>query len=354
MPKTAALLIALAAAQGGTPPSWIQLLPAGEAKPGDARDAWQVTPEEVVLASASRLPFPLDVDHITDLLPKGTPNPAYGWVEELAARGPAGEPGVWGRVEWTDLGVKAVASRAYRYISPVFLHDRATRRVGAIIRASLVNDPALSLKALAAREADTPSLETSMPLKKIAAALGLAAAASEDAILAAIAKTGDDAKALASRLKSVGDAAGVQGDVGDDQVVAICAKLKAPAPSSAADETKFVPIAKFDELQLQLAALQQRVTKTGAEAEVDAAIKGGRLVPAQRDWAIAYASRDPEGFATMIGNQPVILPGGRVAAAGDNGAAGELTADQKAICSGMGIAEEDYKKALAARQKEAA
>lgn len=342
MPKTAALLIALASAQGGTPPAWIQLLPEGVAKPADDREAWQVTPATVV--TASRLPFPIDVDHGTDLLPKGTANPAYGWVEELATRGPAGEPGVWGRVEWTELGVKAVASRAYRYISPVFLHDKATRVVGAVIRASLVNDPALSLKALAAREAGTPSLETSMALKNIAAALMLAATASEADILAAIAKSGEDAKALASRLQAIGEAAGLAGDIGDDQVVALAAKLKA---TGTVDETKFVSAEKFDALQKQLASVLTTQAASAASAKVDAAITAGRLAPVQRDWALALAAKDPASFDELVQVSPQILSDGRVVQPGDQAKSeGQLTPAQKAVCASMGLAEADYLKQL--------
>lgn len=340
MPKTA-LIIALAAAAGTTPPAWIQLLPAGTAQPADAREAWSVDAEAVVAASASKVPFAIDADHATDLLPKGSANPAYGWVEELAAKGPAGEPGVWGRVEWTDLGLKAVAGRAYRFISPVFFHDKASRVVTQVFRASLVNDPALSLKALAAREGEPTKTETSMTFAaKVAALVALAATATEDQILAALTAQGETLKATAARLTSIGAAAGISGEINDDHVVALAAKLKAPAASG-----DLVPKSEVDKLQLQIASLQKEVTGDKATAAVNAAIASGKLIPAQRAWALDYASREPEKFATFVAAQPAILADGTIKPV--TAAEGELTADQKAICVSMGLSEDAYKKELA-------
>lgn len=353
MSKTGALFIALASAQPGVAlPVWIQLLPAGTARPADDREPWHVQPEQVVAASASKLPLAIDADHATDLLPKGSAVPAYGWIEELKAHGPSNEPGVWGRVDWTDLGTKALAGRSYRFISPVFFHDKDTRDVRTVIRASLTNDPALSLKALAAREGETKT-ETSMSgFAKIAAVLALAATATEDQILAAITAQGETLKATAARLNTLAEAGGLTGikSIGDNEVVALAAKLKAPAAK--VDDSQYVPIAKFDELQKQLAAVQSGLAEKDATAKVEAAIAARKLVPAQRDWAIGYASRDPKGFDEMIGKQPVMLENGRIAK--DAVAEGELTPEQKALCANMGLTEEAFKKELAANGKKEA
>ena len=39
------------------------------------------------------------------------------------------------------------------------------------------------------------------------------------------------------------------------------------------------------------------------------AIRSGKLVPAHREWAIAYCAADPNGFDTFAARQPVVLPG---------------------------------------------
>src|SRR5216683_1020944 len=55
-----------------------------------------------------------------------------------------------GRVEWTKHGAAALATREYRYVSPVFEHDEKGAVV-RLVRAALTNNPNLYLKAIAAR-----------------------------------------------------------------------------------------------------------------------------------------------------------------------------------------------------------
>ncbi|HJU10758.1 MAG TPA: phage protease [Candidatus Binataceae bacterium] len=50
--------------------------------------------------------------------------------------------------------------------------------------------------------------------------------------------------------------------------------------------------------------------KQAAIAKVDAAIREGRLIPSQREWAIEYCTADSRGFAKFIGTQPKILQSG--------------------------------------------
>src|SRR5581483_4779140 len=79
---------------------------------------------------------------------QGRPAPAAGWICELAAR----EGALWGRVEWTPHGAMAIASREYRYISPVFQYT-AEGEVMRLLRAGLTNNPNLYLTAISARAA---------------------------------------------------------------------------------------------------------------------------------------------------------------------------------------------------------
>ena len=47
----------------------------------------------------------------------------------------------------------------------------------------------------------------------------------------------------------------------------------------------------------------------GAEHAVEQAMRAGKLVPAQREWAIAYCAADPRGFAAFTARQPALLAG---------------------------------------------
>lgn len=56
--------------------------------------------------------------------------------------------------------------------------------------------------------------------------------------------------------------------------------------------------------------MREAQAKASATDAVDAAIREGRLIPSQRDWAIEYCSGDPQGFEKFIGAQPKILRNG--------------------------------------------
>ena len=84
-------------------------------------------------------PLPVDYDH-GSVVPKGNGS-AAGWITELQAR----DNGIWGKVEWTEAGRKAVASREYRFISPVIGFDGNNKQdISIIDSAALTNKPALT------------------------------------------------------------------------------------------------------------------------------------------------------------------------------------------------------------------
>src|SRR3546814_1790477 len=84
----------------------------------------------------------------TTLFRSGGRAPASGWIKELQKR----DDGIYGRIEWTAAARQALAAGEYRYISPVFNHDKIGGRVRAILRAGLTNTPALELAAVASEQ----------------------------------------------------------------------------------------------------------------------------------------------------------------------------------------------------------
>src|SRR6266481_1605374 len=140
----------------GSAPEWIELVPAGEFHGRDGRGPFHLSEPARVIAATNNLRMeagiPIDYDHATDFAaPEGRPAPAAGWITELAVRDGA----LWGRVEWTMHGAAAVATREYRYVSPVFEHDKG--EVARLLRAALTNNPNLYLTAISARETEVAS-----------------------------------------------------------------------------------------------------------------------------------------------------------------------------------------------------
>lgn len=184
------------ALDGGVPPEWVELIPAGGTVTGIDGRSWINDQPQGILDHFARYKahnreLPIDYEHASELkAPNGEQAPAAAWGTELAIR----EGGsIWARVEWTPKGLEAVANREYRYLSPVLIYEKKTRRIVGIASVGLTNKPNLTLTALN-QEGDNHQQETDM-LKRICTKLGLAETASEADAMAAI---GDMQQGLAT------------------------------------------------------------------------------------------------------------------------------------------------------------
>lgn len=134
----------------GQAPKLVQLLPIGPAIQGRDGRAWTMRDAAAVVRN-TELPMVLDYEHATEIkAPQGEPAPAAGWITglELVPVGNAREPGIWGRVVWTERGRQSVVSREYRSLSPVFQHTKSTAEVVKLLNAALTNRPNLRMTAL--------------------------------------------------------------------------------------------------------------------------------------------------------------------------------------------------------------
>ena len=131
----------------------------------------------------------------------------------------------------------------------------------------------------------------------------------------------------------------------DADIDAIVARAKTLAQQDKqVDPDEYVPRAEFDAAAKTLAELQQHTALAKATAAVDTAIAAGKITPAQRDWALSYASTNTAGFDDYVRAAPVIVQPGTVGAdktAMDPAAA--LTEDEKAVCTALGIAADKFK-----------
>ncbi|RUU11407.1 hypothetical protein EOD08_32045, partial [Mesorhizobium sp. M6A.T.Ca.TU.002.02.2.1] len=171
---------------------WLQLTPAGKFSGRNGQGPWvtgdKASMEQIVANTrqyAGSTDLAIDYDHQTvfGAVPGvGGKAPAAGWIKELQAR----DDGIWGRVEWTAAASTAIKAGEYRYLSPVFFHEKTTGRVLAIRMAGLTNTPNLDLVAVAASALFPLDNPTGDSMDKILTALGLAKGTTEDGIIAAI------------------------------------------------------------------------------------------------------------------------------------------------------------------------
>lgn len=239
---------------------WVQLATLGSMKTVDGRGPYKVTaPADIIAASfrnVSTDKLPVDYEHAIDkLAPKGLPAPAAGWIARMEAR----PDGIWGLVEWTPNAVRQITEKEYRFLSPVIMHS-PDMEIKAIVRASLTNNPNLTLKSLNAAE-QGHSMDQEQFMRELRAALGLPEDASEAAIIEA---------------------------------------AKTTKSTNSADPARFVPIETFQQTVAELHKLRSGVSLESAEREVDIIIREGRLMPFMRDWAISLCHSNSAAFEDFL------------------------------------------------------
>ncbi len=305
----------------GSAPEWIELLPAGVFYGRDGRGPFRLDDPDAVIESTRALQMnaglPIDYDHATDFgAPEGRPAPAAGWIRELAIRGGA----LWGRVEWTARAADSIVAREYRYVSPVFQFDPKDGSVTRLLRAGLTNNPNLHLTAIAAARIAAQAAKDEImefPIQELRELLGLDSDAS-----------GADVIVKVRELRAASEASGIA------------------TGAHAHDPAHYVAIAEFERALTELNALKAERARERAAHTVEDAIRAGKVVPAQREWAIAYCAADGRGFAAFAAKQPSIL-------GADSGLGGEppverrlgiLNAAELVICSQLGLKHSEFLK----------
>ena len=313
-----ALNFEIAAVDGGNLPEWIELLPAGQVITGRDGRTWINDRPEMILAAfaADGKDLPIDWEHSTQLkAPNGDRSPAAGWIKAMEIRDGA----IWGRVEWTNDGAASIASKEYRYISPVFHFEIETNRIFRIVSCGLTNTPNLYLNALNRAQHQK---ELNMELSQLLASLGLPATAT---FLEALNRIAQMKTEHATALN------------------------QAQNPSL----DRFVPRADYDTAlnrattaETKLAGIETATLETAINTEIDAALAAGKITPATKDYHVA-ACREKGGldrFKAFVNAAPVVAP--------DSGLDGKLpkdpgtalNAEQLKVAEMFGNSAEDIKK----------
>lgn len=323
---TSATWAAHSTALGSELPEWVQLLPAGTFNGRDGRGPYSVPlPQRVIDRTrewAAGHDLPIDVGHALEAEGlAGAGAPAAGWITDLESR----EGALWGRVEWTDEGARRVRGREFRFLSPVFMHDKAGE-VLFVMRAGLTNIPNLRMVAVhsqSTQEKDVALLATLITI------FGLPAESTEDAVAAhcrTVAQSSASLQLVAQSVKLPTTASA-------DEIVKAVQAVGTPDPA------KWIPREQYDTLATSVNS-QKEALRTAA---VDAAIQDGKITPAQREWAFAYHAKDEAGFASFVAAAPKVV--GRGAEAHTSGSGKRaLTDAEKSVCAQLNITEEDFLK----------
>lgn len=280
----------------------------------------------------------VDYEHQTHLSDKnGQPAPAAGWIAglELTAEG------LFAHVEWTDRARAAIRAKEYQYISPVFAWDKATGAVLDLVSVALTNHPALDgmQPAQAKTKEGNPHMDKLLAmLRKL---LGLPETADDAACTAALATLPQEN--LLALLKSKDDALTAA------QTAVATAKATPP------DTSQYVSMATFTAVQSEAAQLRAKVADLeGAQAvaalsaDIDAALKDGRLAVSAKDWAIGMAKSNPDSLRDFLtAATPLDALKGQQSTAngqpGDEPGMAALTAEDKYVCDQLGMSAAEFK-----------
>lgn len=280
----------------------------------------------------------IDYDHASELAaPEGRGRAlAAGWVKELRIE----DDGIWASVDWTAQAEAELSAKQYRYISPYFRVSKSTREVTRLVNAGLTNTPNLDLPALAHMRAgvidgENPTM-TMIALAPLVAALALASTAGETDVLAAIGKLKADRDGSEAALNSARKELGLAADADSEAVLAAVQSVKA---ANKPDPALFVPKAGFDDLQARL----NRLEEDRILASVDAAVAGGKVAPAMKQWAIDLGKKDEAALNSYLATVVPFAAGPQVTGE-PKVEKGKLSDDEKAVCAMMGLSHEAYAK----------
>ena len=247
--------------------------------------------------------------------PKGDSAPAFGWIEAIRV-GPGGS--IEFDPNWNARGTAALNGDDYRWLSPEFEHDQAGV-IHAVVGAGILNDPNFTQLALNSEQHQEHS---TVDFLAICAALGIDPKSDEAAVIVAI-----------NALKQQHQTALNNAQTPDPE------KWKPAAELTTALNRATTAEAALDTLKQKDA--EKQITDL-----VDSGVAAGKIIPATREHyvAVCRAQGGVENFMKLLDKMPVIAAPTKTDKKVETGA-GELTADELAICSQTGISPDQYKKA---------
>lgn len=216
-----------------------------------------------------QLQIPIDYEHQTL---KDMQAPAAGWIKDIVLK----SDGIYGAVDWTERAAEYLKNREYKYISPVVTLRSADKKAVGLHSAALTN---------------TPAIDAMTPI------------ACSDKF---------DGSENGTELEGA-DQKGVENN-GKDTFEALAALLQLDSSATMEDIYKAVAalLEGQEALKLKADACQFEVVRMKADGAVIEAMKDGKVLPFQRDWAFQSAINDLDSFTLWLKGAPQVVPMGEV------------------------------------------
>ncbi|QLL83973.1 phage protease [Aeromonas caviae] len=370
-PTTLGLAV-LDAALGPSDDGWHQLLPVGPFKARDGRPFdvpgghWQldkaIASTLINRAKALGQDILIDYDHQTLKVDQnGQPAPAAGWYNGDEIEWREGE-GLFIKPRWTERAAALVAAKEYRFLSAVFPYDAQGRPLELRMTA-ITNDPGVvGMQALAALSAQpiqpgqlaTPAhavhKETPMNelLKKLLAKLSIETSDPTDEQLQKALTELDNLQASAKKAPELEAALSAE----KTALASLKAQTTSVQQGAQVDLAQFVPVATYNALVTQVAALTAQVDTTDAATLIKEARTAGKVVAAEEEYLTAFAAqKGVAALKALLDPRPAIaaLTASQTAAVTLPEKKGDavLSAEDKYAADQLGISHEDFAKAKA-------
>ena len=289
-----------------SPPAWILLVPADSVVSGrDGRRFTNPGPLRLIQAFAeNKLDVVIDLEHSSQTQAlEGKPAPAFGWIGELEDRN--GE--LYGKVDWTEAGLAALARREYRYYSPAYKIDD-DNLILRIVSVGLTNTPNLRLMSLNQEGGDGMDKF----IQDARTALGLNTEATEAEVLAKIKELG---KTTSLNSETLVPKADLQ-----------------------------LALNRAQTAEGELATMKKQAFVSKRDGAIDAAVTEGKISPASKEYYQTSCNSEEAltQFVAFTKDLPQIV-GGRIQATDKKvpGEIVELNSEQLEMAARLGISTED-------------
>lgn len=308
----------------GTPPDWIEILPAGEIETLDGRVFRNTAPKKILEAfEKARIHgvfLPIDFEHATELrAPNGERVEAAGWIRKLEDRDGA----IWGAVEWTDLGREALETKRVRYFSPAVLIDKYGVVVEILSGALTVRPAIAELPAIASRALEFAQEEKDMPLGPIAKLLELP----EDADLATILAKIQEILERLRTLEEGSEAVTAKKEEAEKEIASLRKDL---------DELR----ARAESLLREKEEYARKEFSRKVDETISEAVREGKIPPASREYFVQLCAREED-----LERLRVVLTSARPFIAEQKFEGDSLSNEEKEICAKTGTAPEEFLRA---------
>ncbi len=242
--------------------------------------------------------------------------------------------GLYGELEWTKEAEAMIREKKFRYLSPVFTFSPEESKDGKLyieklVSLGLTNHPNIpAMKPLFNQlEMEEKMDELLTRLKEF---LGLPDDAGNSELSESLFTRLGEVESLQKDLAALKEAAGLPIEI---STVEVAAAIEKNANRLQQEEGR-PTVEEWQTLKVELAEIKQR----DLEAKVNSAIAEGKILPAQKEWAVSYAVSDPQGFGSfLVNSRPMVQMGELVEIAKKGNGKFPLSETQEKINKLLGI-----------------